>query len=80
VDPTERAEGKGGELQDSLLKMEEGVKGKQGANFFPRDFRDGNTDFPLSELIVFECRALKIALPCVNLIRVRVRDLALSSG
>jgi hypothetical protein len=51
VNPLERTEGKGGKFRDTFISVEEGAEGKRGADFVAGDFRNGNTDFPISELV-----------------------------
>lgn len=53
MDPLKRSVGKGGQRRDTFDKAEEGAEGKHGANLVSRNFRNRNTDFPLSELISF---------------------------
>jgi hypothetical protein len=59
VDPTKRGVGEGGERQDNLDSLEEGLEGQHGAKFVSRNLRNGDTDFPISELICFRASDFK---------------------
>jgi hypothetical protein len=59
VDPTERSIVKGGERQDNPDSFEEGSEGQHGAKYIPSNSRNGNTDFPISELICFRMSDFK---------------------
>jgi hypothetical protein len=54
VDPTEKSVGKGKERWDNPDSFEEGLEGQHRAKYVPGNSRNGDTDFPISELICFQ--------------------------
>jgi hypothetical protein len=59
VDPTEKSIGKGGERRDNPDSFEEGPEGQHGTEYVPGNLRNGDTDFPISELICFRTSDFK---------------------
>jgi hypothetical protein len=55
----ERGVGEGGERQDNLDSLEEGLEGQYRAKFVSRNLRNEDTDFPISELICFQMSDFK---------------------
>ncbi len=50
-DSARSSKGKGGQSRDTLDNAEEGAEGKHGADIISRNFRNRNTDFPVSKLV-----------------------------
>jgi hypothetical protein len=59
VDPTERGIREGREIRDNLDSLEEGPEGQHRAKFVSQNLRNGDTDFPISELICFRTSDFK---------------------
>jgi hypothetical protein len=59
VDPIEKSVGKGGERWDNPDSFEEGSECQHRAKYVPGNLRNGDTDFPISELICFRMSDFK---------------------
>jgi hypothetical protein len=55
----ERSIGKGGERWDNPDSFKEGSEGQHRAKYVPSNLRNGDTDFPISELICFQMSDFK---------------------